>query len=153
MGVVLGWSASLFGGAIPLLDLIRTDPVKALSGRVGSRESARKAQTAALAGLFVLLVSLGLFLLPGAHIYVGFAGVFGFVLGVSLLTGIVLVTLHPIVRKILETIGGLPGKVAAGNIRQNLGRTGVAVAAFMISLSMSIGLGAMIGSFRHSLIW
>lgn len=152
-GVVLGWSASLFGGAIPLLELIRTDPVKALSGRVGSRESARKAQTAALAGLFVLLVSLGLFLLPGAHIYVGFAGVFGFVLGVSLLTGVVLVTLHPIVRKILGTIGGLPGKVAAGNIRQNLGRTGVAIAAFMISLSMSIGLGAMIGSFRQSLIW
>ncbi len=152
-GVILGWSASLFGGAIPLLELIRTDPVKALSGRVGSRESARKAQTAALAGLFVLLVSLGLFLLPGAHIYVGFAGVFGFVLGVSLLTGVVLVTLHPIVRKILGTIGGLPGKVAAGNIRQNLGRTGVAVAAFMISLSMSIGLGAMIGSFRQSLIW
>jgi putative ABC transport system permease protein len=43
--------------------------------------------------------------------------------------------------------------VASGNIRQNLGRTGVAIAAFMISLSMSIGLGAMIGSFRQSLIW
>jgi putative ABC transport system permease protein len=94
-----------------------------------------------------------LFLLPGAHIYVGFAGVFGFVLGVSLLTGVVLVVLHPIVRKILGTLGRLPGKVAAGNIRQNLGRTGVAIAAFMISLSMSIGLGAMIGSFRQSLIW
>ncbi len=58
---------------------------------MASRESARKAQTAALAGLFVLLVSLVLFLLPETHIYVGFAGVFGFVLGVSLLTGVVLV--------------------------------------------------------------
>jgi len=152
-GVVLGCSASLFGGAIPLFDLIRTDPIKALSGRVASHESARKAQRAALAGLFILLISLVLFLLPGAHIYVGFAGVFGFVLGVSLLTGVVLVVLHPVVRKILGTLGRLPGKVAAGNIRQNLGRTGVAIAAFMISLSMSIGLGAMIGSFRQSLIW
>jgi putative ABC transport system permease protein len=65
----------------------------------------------------------------------------------------VLVYLHPILRKILGTLGRLPGKVAAGNIRQNLGRTGVAIAAFMISLSMSIGLGTMIGSFRQSLIW
>ena len=152
-GVLLGCSASLFGGAIPLFDLIRTDPIKALSGRVASRESARKAQRAALAGLFVLLISLVLFLLPETHIYVGFAGVFGFVLGVSLLTGVALVVLHPVVRKILGTLGRLPGKVAAGNIRQNLGRTGVAIAAFMISLSMSIGLGAMIGSFRQSLIW
>ena len=152
-GVVLGCSASLFGGAIPLFELIRTDPIKALSGRVASHESARKAQRAALAGLFVLLISLVLFLLPGTHIYVGFAGVFGFVLGVSLLTGVVLVYLHTALRKILGTLGRLPGKVAAGNIRQNLGRTGVAIAAFMISLSMSIGLGAMIGSFRQSLIW
>ena len=29
----------------------------------------------------------------------------------------------------------------------------MAVAAFMVALSMSIGLGAMIGSFRQSLIW
>jgi putative ABC transport system permease protein len=152
-GVLLGCSASLFGGAIPLFELIRTDPIKALSGRVASRESARKAQRAALAGLFVLLISLILFLLPETHIYVGFAGVFGFVLGASLLTGVALVVLHPVVRKILGTLGKLPGKVAAGNIRQNLGRTGVAIAAFMISLSMSIGLGAMIGSFRQSLIW
>jgi putative ABC transport system permease protein len=124
-----------------------------LSGRVTSRESVRKAKKSAFAGLFVLLISLILFLLPGAHVYVGFAGVFGFVLGVSLLTGILLVVVHPIVRKILGRMGRLPGKLAAGNIRQNLGRTGVAIAAFMISLSMSIGLGSMIGSFRQSLIW
>jgi putative ABC transport system permease protein len=152
-GVGLGCSASLLGGALPLFELVRTDPVKALSGRVTSRESVRKAKKSAFAGLFVLLISLILFLLPGAHVYVGFAGVFGFVLGVSLLTGILLVVVHPIVRKILGRMGRLPGKLAAGNIRQNLGRTGVAIAAFMISLSMSIGLGSMIGSFRQSLIW
>ncbi len=152
-GVILGCGASILGGAFPLFDLIRTDPVKTLSGRSASRESTRKAQRAALAGFLFLLVSVILFLFPKAHIYVGFAGVFGFVLGVSLLTGVVLVTLHPVVRVVLYRIGKLAGKVAAGNIRQNLGRTGVAVAAFMIALSMSIGLGAMIGSFRQSLIW
>ena len=49
--------------------------------------------------------------------------------------------------------GGPPGRIAAGNIRQNLSRTAVAVAAFMVALSMSVGLGSMIGSFRESLIW
>lgn len=152
-GIFLGCSASLLGGVIPLVELIRINPVQALSGRAASRQSARKAKRVALGGLLVLLLSLVLFLLPGARVYVGFAGVFGFVLGTSLLTGIILMFLYPAVKKILETLGRLPGKVAAGNIRQNLGRTGVAIAAFMISLSMSIGLGAMIGSFRQSLIW
>ena len=152
-GVVLGCGASLLGGAIPIIELVRTDPVKTLSGRVTSRESTRKAQRTALGGLFILVASGILFLLPGAHIYVGFAGVFGFVIGVSFLTGMVLVHIHPMVRWVLGRLGKLPGKMSAGNIRQNLGRTGVAVAAFMIALSMSIGLGAMIGSFRQSLIW
>ena len=98
-------------------------------------------------------MSLFLFLLPDAHIYVGFAGVFGFVIGVSLLAGVALVSFHPALKETLYRLGRLPGKVAAGNIRQNLGRTAVAVAAFMVALSMSIGLGAMIGSFRQSLIW
>jgi len=53
----------------------------------------------------------------------------------------------------LRYLAGLPGRVAAGNIRRNLGRTAIAVAAFMVALSASVGLGSMIGSFRHSLLW
>jgi putative ABC transport system permease protein len=152
-GILLGCGASLLGGVVPLGEMLRADPVKTLSGRVVSREDARRAGRAALAGLSVLGMSLILFLLPHAHIYVGFAGVFGFIIGVSLLTGVALLSLHPALKWILYRLGRLPGKVAAGNIRQNLGRTAVAVAAFMVALSMSIGLGAMIGSFRQSLIW
>ena len=152
-GIILGFGASLLGGAIPLGEMVRSDPIKTLSGRVASRGDPRKAKKTALAGFIILGVSLILFLLPGAHIYVAFAGVFGFLVGVSLLTGIVLLYLSPGLKWALYAIGKLPGRVAAGNIRQNLGRTAVAVAAFMVALSMSIGLGAMIGSFRQSLIW
>ncbi len=152
-GILLGCGAGLLGGAVPLLEVVRTDPIKALSGRAASRESTRKAQRSALAGLLILGASLILFLLPDTHIYVAFAGIFGFVIGVSLLTGVGLVGISPAVRWTLYRLGRLPGKVAADNIRQNLGRTAVAIAAFMVALSMSIGLGVMIGSFRQSLIW
>jgi len=153
IGMALGCGASLLGGALPLRELVRTDPVKALSGRIATPETTRKAKRAALGGMMVVFISFILFLLPGAHVYVGFAGVFGFIFGVSLLMGVILLVLHPFIKRIFGTVGGLSGKVAAGNIRQNLGRTGVAIAAFMVSLSMSIGLSVMIGSFRESLIW
>lgn len=153
IGMTMGCVASLFGGAIPLWELIRTDPVKAIGGRVGSRENVLNAKRAAIVGIFILFLSFFLFILPGSHIYVGFAGVFGFILGVSLLTGLLLILLHPGIKRILSIVGGLSGKVASGNIRQNLGRTSVAISAFMVSLSMSIGLSLMIGSFRQSLIW
>ena len=152
-GVALGCGASMLGGALPLLEIVRTDPAKALSGRVVSRQSRHDAHRTSLAGLLILAVSTVLLILPRTHIYVGFAGVFGFLIGVSLLTGSVLVTIHPGLRWVLGRVGRLSGKVAAGNIRQNLGRTAVAVAAFMVALSMSVGLGGMIGSFRQSLVW
>ena len=152
-GIFLGFAASLLGAFVPLVELIRTDPVKALSGRVGSGQNVRKARKTAVAGLCVLAASFILLIPRKAHIYVSFTGIFGFVVGVSLLTGVALVQLSPALKWILYRLGKLPGKVAAGNIRQNLGRTGVAIAAFMVALSMSIGLGSMIGSFRQSLIW
>ena len=152
-GIVLGCGASLLGGIVPLVEMVRSDPIRALSGRVVSREGGRRARTTATAGIAILLISLVLFLLPNTHIYVGFAGVFGFLIGVSLLMGVVILLLAPALKWLLSSLAKLPGKVAAGNIRQNLGRTAVAVAAFMVALSMSIGLGTMIGSFRQSLIW
>ncbi len=153
IGVIIGGGASLLGGFLPLLELVRIDPVQTLGGRTVSRKSRIKTQKVAFVGLAIIAVSLILLVLSFMNVYVGFAGVFAFILGFSLLTGAILIALGPAVKWLLYHLGGLPGKVAAGNIRQNLSRTSVAVSAFMIALALSIGLGSMIGSFRQSLVW
>ncbi len=152
-GVIVGLGASLLGGLLPLLELSRVDPVLTLRGRSGSHESRRLAWRVALAGVFILVVSIVVLAFFSKQIYVAYIGVFGFLFGLSLLTGVIMVLAHPLLRRLLGGVGKLPGRIAAGNIIQNLGRTGVAVAAFMVALSLSIGLGSMIGSFRESLIW
>jgi putative ABC transport system permease protein len=153
ISVFLGCGASLLGGFFPLAELVRVDPVQALQGRTASRGMKRSVRNAALMGLAVLGASLAILAASSVNVYLGFASSFGLLLGASLLTGLALIFLGPLLKRGLHFLGGLPGKVAAGNIRQNLGRTAVAVAAFMVALSMSVGLGSMIGSFRHSLIW
>jgi putative ABC transport system permease protein len=153
ISVFFGCSASLLGSIFPLLDLNRTDPVKALYGRTatgGRRPGVRKT---ALLGLVVLATSGGLFALSSIHVYIGFAAAFTFLFGISLLTGPLLIVVNPFLKRLFTVISGLPGWMAASNIRQNMSRTAVAIAAFMVALSMSIGLGSMIGSFRQSLIW
>ena len=152
LSVFLGCGASLLGGFFPLAELARIDPVHALRGRTASRGVKRNAGKAALAGLGILGVSLAT-LTFSTHVYVGFASSFGLLIGTSLLTGLTLIHLGPVLKWSLHRLSGLAGKIAAGNIRQNLGRTAVAVAAFMVALSMSVGLGSMIGSFRQSLVW
>jgi len=151
--ILLGCGAGLLGSLFPLAEFVRVDPVRVLQGRTAGRGEKRISRKAALAGLGILGASLSLLPASSAHVYLGFASAFGLLIGTSLLTGFTLMGLGPSLKWVLSRISGLPGKVAAGNIRQNLGRTAVAVAAFMAALSMSIGLSSMIGSFRQSLIW
>ncbi|HSR12564.1 MAG TPA: FtsX-like permease family protein, partial [Thermodesulfobacteriota bacterium] len=152
-GILLGCVASLLGGLFPIADLIRSDPVEALRGRSAGRGQRKAAGKTALAGLPILGISLLLMHASSLHVYFGFAAAFAVLIGTSLFSGFTLVQFAAPLKGILRRVSGLAGKIAAGNIRQNLGRTGVAVAAFMVALSMSIGLSSMIGSFRHSLQW
>ncbi len=153
LSIMLGCGASLLGGLFPLVELVRVDPVQALRGRTAKRGEKKMARKAALAGLAALGISVALLAASSHHVYFGFASSFALLIGASLLVGLTLVLFSPWLRWVLSRMAGLSGKVAAGNIRQNLGRTAVAVAAFMVALSMSIGLSSMIGSFRQSLIW
>ncbi|UCF30235.1 MAG: FtsX-like permease family protein [bacterium] len=151
-GSLLGLLAALLGGAYPLSMAARQDPVAALRGRVAESGQERYAVRAALVGLLMVLVSSVLLALPGP-IYQGYVGVFGLLLGLSFLCGLILVTLAPLFKTALRFLAGPVGSLAAGNVRRNLGRTAVAVAAFGIALSLTVGLGSMIGSFRQTLIW
>ncbi len=82
-----------------------------------------------------------------------FASAFGVLLGASLLVGPCIKLLRPLLGRLGAALAGINGRLAAGNVSQNLSRTAVAVAAFMVALSLSIGLGSMIGSFRQTLLW
>ena len=152
-GIFLGSVASLIGCLPSLLELGRLQPVRVLWGRTASRGALKKTKKVALWGMFCMAVAAALFGLSFLHVYVGFAGGFAFLIGVSLFAGFTIVLSVPALKLIFSKVMGFSGKIAVGNIRENLGRTSVAVAAFMIALSLSIGLGAMIDSFRHSLVW
>ena len=86
-GVVIGAGASLLGSFLPLLELIRIDPVQTMSGRTASRGSRTKTRRIALFGILVLVLSGALLYLSFVNVYLGFVGVFAFILGFSLLTG------------------------------------------------------------------
>jgi putative ABC transport system permease protein len=152
-GVLFGCSSGVLGSLFPLFDLVRLNVVGALQGRSRAARTVAATRRVARLGAAVLGLTLVLLYLSYLHVYVGFAAAFAFLFGSSLFSGSVLVLAGPALRKGLSCMAGLPGRIAAGNIRQNLNRTAVAVAAFMVALSMSVGLGSMIGSFRDSLIW
>jgi len=151
-GALLGLFASLLGGAFPLVQLARQDPVAALRGRAPDVSQEVYARWTAAAGLLLTAVSV-VVLIRSRSILSGYLGTFGVILGLSFMCGFLLVVMAPFWRAVLRFAAGPVGTLAAGNVRRNLGRTAVAVAAFGVALSLSVGLGSMIGSFRESLIW
>lgn len=152
-GVFLGAAAGLIGCLPSLIELGRVQPVRVLRGRAPSRSAPGRAKRIAVWGTLVMACAAALFGISFLHVYVGFAGAFAFLIGASLFTGLAIVLSVAVLKPVFALVMGPLGKIAAGNLRQNLGRTSVAVAAFMAALSLSIGLGAMIDSFRQSVVW
>jgi putative ABC transport system permease protein len=152
-GIILGSGASILGSVSPLIELIRTEPIKAIQGRIYHRTSIKTVKKVSLIGLPIILFSAILLILSSVDVYIGFAGTFVFLLGVSLMTGLMLMIFVRPMRRFFSSVAGTVGKIAADNIWLNMNRTSIAIAAFMIALSMSIGLGSLINSFRQSLIW
>ncbi|HOJ71230.1 MAG TPA: FtsX-like permease family protein [Syntrophorhabdaceae bacterium] len=152
-GIVLGCGASLLGGITPMIDLVKTEPVSALRGRIYQKASRKTVKKLSVYGLLIILMGIVFLFFTSAHVYIGFAGTFIFLIGISLTTGFVLMVSIPLLRRFFSYLSGTIGKIAISNIWLNTNRTSIAVAAFMIALSMAIGLGSLIHSFRHSLIW
>ena len=94
----------------------------------------------AAAGLLLALA------LPGGVI-MSFAGLFMLVLGAALMTPLVIRVLHRLLAR-----AGLPGiwRMGVRDLDRHLSRLGIAVAALMVALSASVGVGVMVESMRAS---
>jgi putative ABC transport system permease protein len=72
--------------------------------------------------------------------------------GFALLSAAVLVLLMRLVVPVTGWLFGLIGRMAPRNLVNSLSRTAVAVAALMVAVSVIIGVGLMIDSFRYTVI-
>lgn len=147
-GLVIGVAAALFGAAIPAMEATNAPPAGALQ-RSALEAQARRALPWVSGGAILLLaVGAGL-LIPEWHLVVAFAGLFAVILGGALLTPLATLGLMRGAQQLLNRIGVI-GRMAPRTITRSLSRTSVAVAALMVAVSVIVGVGVMIGSFRNT---
>jgi putative ABC transport system permease protein len=113
----------------------------------GARRSARRA---AIAGITLLLPSIALALAPGRSIVVGFAALFGVTGAAALLAPIGTVALMRLLRPVVARLAGTVGSMAVRGVSATLSRTGPAIAALMVAVSIGGAVGIMVASFRGS---
>lgn len=149
-GGLIGVAAALLGAALPAWEAMSVPPAGALQ-RSNVEERARAALPWITGGALVLLAAGGLLLLPEGSLILSFAGLFAVVVGAALLTPVLLLGMMGAVRRLLQRAGPIE-RMAPRTVVRSLSRTSVAVAALMVAVSVIIGVGVMIGSFRLTVV-
>ena len=126
-------------------------PVAALRRSDVEQASRRAAPRALVLGVAVALAGVGLLLLPGHRVDVGFGAlaciVFGFALAAPATTLALMRLVGPVTGRLLGVVGGM----APRDVARSLSRTSVAVAALMVAVCATIGVQVMVDSFRATL--
>ncbi len=143
----LGVLATLTATLIPARHAARTPPLTTLSRSALEQAARRGVPLWASFGLMLLLAGLVLALVLPGGVIISFAGLFSLVLGAAMVTPMLIRVLHCLLAR-----AALPGiwRMGVRDLDRHLSRLGIAVAALMVALSASVGVGVMVESMRDS---
>lgn len=147
-GSLLGVGTTLLA-AIPPAREATNAPVSTVLRR-SVQETNVQALAPRLAGAGLAVGGLGVLLLVVTEqsIIVSYAALLCLLLAAALVTPWAVMGLATALRPVLGRLFGVLGRMAARGVTTSLSRTGVAVAALMVAVAATIGVGLMIDSFR-----
>ncbi len=147
-GTGLGICAGALAAVGPALEAARIDPHLAMQKSSLEQRIRNWLPWAAWSG--VGLIGFGGLLLVTVtdSLVFSFAGMFLILIGMALLVPVETLVLMRIVDLSLSSLHGALGRLAVRTVLKELSRAGVAIAALMVALSVTIGVGVMIESFR-----
>jgi putative ABC transport system permease protein len=149
---LLGIGVTLAAALAPAFEATGAPPRAVLSRGQLEASTRRAAPRLALGGLGLGAASVVLLAWPGGGVGLGFAGLFALILACALLTPLGAIGLVHLFAWAAGRTFGLVGRMAARGITASLSRTAVAIAALMVAVSTTIGVGLMISSFREAVV-
>jgi putative ABC transport system permease protein len=150
-GAALGLGATLLASLPPALEAASAPPrVARTRSQVEARASRAVPRAAALGGLLAAAGAAAL-AVPTHSLLVSFGALFLVILGMALLTPAGAVLLVRVLRPAAARGMGVLGTMAARGVVTALSRTAPAIAALVVAVSVTVGLGIMIQSFRGTL--
>lgn len=151
-GVVLGLGATMIAAFWPAREASEAEVSTVL--RRSSNESKISSRIFPIALLGVMIGSGGglILLIPNGGIAAGYSSLLFMIVGFSLLVPLIIVGLAKLLRPILGKISGLIGKMAVRGVVTELSRTSVAIAALVVAVAATVGVGVMVDSFRTTVV-
>lgn len=147
IAVTLGIGATLLAACAPAIEAASTPPGSARQRSTIEARSRRLMPRLAIAGVAALILASALLAAPSRSLLIGFAGLFLIILGMTFLTPLITVGLVRLAQGLTAPCS-IAIRHAIRGIGSALSRTGVALAALMLAVATTIGVGLMIDSFR-----
>ena len=150
-GAAVGVGATLLAALAPAWEATATPPRAVLTRSSLETRLRRALPRAAGAGAALLALGAGLLAIHGG-IVLAFAALFLVIVGCALLSPPATVGLMRLLSRPMGALFGVLGRMAAGGVVAALSRTGVAIAALVVAVSVTVGIGVMIQSFRSTVV-
>lgn len=151
-GMGLGLCATLIASLGPALEATAASPRTIVTRSTIESRVQKMSPKLALSGIGMFVLGVVLLFVSGKNILLSYFGLFIIMLGCVLVTPRLITLIMGALQPIALRVSGILGSYAARSISTNLSRTSIAIAALMIALASTIGVGVMIGSFRTSVI-
>jgi putative ABC transport system permease protein len=148
----LGLGATVLAALPPALEAAGANPrLAALRSEVEDRVR-RLVPVVAWVGLGLCLVGWAILLVPTRSLPVSFTALFFIITGMAVVTPAGTLVIMSGLRPVLRALGGTLAVMAGRSVGTSLSRTAPAVAALVVAVSVTVGLGVMIQSFRGTLV-
>lgn len=151
-GLALGVGGTVLAALRPAAEAASAPPRLVLIRSVLEAKARRAVGHGATIAFALAALAGALLVLPTRSLVVSFGGLFLVVLAFAALVPAATVAATTLLKAPMRRLFGVLGTMAARGVATTLSRTGVAVAALVIAVSVTIGVGVMVASFRSTLV-
>ena len=153
-GIALGVVATLLSAIAPAREATAASPGTVLRRSLEETRFRRQVPQFVGVGIASAVTGTALLLVPGRNIMMSYGALFLMLVGYALLIPKLVDLFSGWVRPVLGRLFGVIGRMAAGGVQTSLSRTSVAIAALMVAVSATVGVGVMVDSFRQTVtVW
>lgn len=150
-GLAIGVAAAVLAATPAAFEATQAPPQVGFARSAFERAARARALRWLRAGVGLGVMAAALLLWPSRSLPVAFAGLFALVTGAAALAPAIVLVVSTGLARLLAR-GALATRLAVRNVAASLSRTGLAAAALMAALSVSVGVGIMVSSLRASVI-
>lgn len=151
-GLGLGLGATMIAAYWPAREASNAEVSTVLQR--SSNESKVISRILPLAGIGLLIGVAGvlILLIPNGGIAAGYSSLLFMIVGFSLIVPGLIVGMARLFRPLFGTVNGMIGKMAVRGVVTELSRTSVAIAALVVAVAATVGVGVMVDSFRTTVV-